>query len=392
MIYVFLFLLLLYGVIRYDVNGNIQNRLYYFYYIVLLLTFVSGLSYRLGADTVVYMAEYDEYKSLYNSYCQNFNFLDEGRQLGWVLLLSIVKTIGGSFSFLKLLCSLWINFVYANFIFKHTKYVFTALLLYYFAFYTNSNFEIMRESISISFFLLAFDDFLQKKWLKYYLYATAAFLFHESAIFLFLLPLFSKLNIAKHFIVYGLIVLFIAFYNFDLNTILANLLYIDVKALDKLEGYLLSENYGTSNNISTIKYLLICISCVLPLFSFYVLFKNNIRKEYAFFAILYAFICALMYKMPIFLRFNNYIIIIILILYVDVFVLISKKIFSAKYIKWAFLFFVLCYCMYKSTYYMSSTMCPDSVKKYSRYYPYSSIFTKKIDEQRELSHRTNLNR
>lgn len=162
MIYVFLFLLLLYGVIRYDVNGNIQNRLYYFYYIVLLLTFVSGLSYRLGADTVVYMAEYDEYKSLYNSYCQNFNFLDEGRQLGWVLLLSIVKTIGGSFSFLKLLCSLWINFVYANFIFKHTKYVFTALLLYYFAFYTNSNFEIMRESISISFFLLAFDDFCKR--------------------------------------------------------------------------------------------------------------------------------------------------------------------------------------------------------------------------------------
>lgn len=64
--------------------------------------------------------------------------------------------------------------------------------------------------------------------------------------------------------------------------ILANLLYVDVKALDKLEGYLLSENYGTSSNISTIKYLLICISCVLPLFSFYVLFKNNIRKEYAF--------------------------------------------------------------------------------------------------------------
>ncbi len=41
---------------------------------------------------------------------------------------------------------------------------------------------------------------------------------------------------------------------------------------------------------------------------------------------------------------------------------------------------------------MSSTMCPDSVKKYSRYYPYSNIFTKKLDEQRELSHRTNLNR
>lgn len=68
-------------------------------------------------------------------------------------------------------------------------------------------------------------------------------MFHESAIFLFLLPLFSNLNIAKHFILYGLIVLFIAFYNFDLNMILANLLYVDVKALDKLEGYLLSENY-----------------------------------------------------------------------------------------------------------------------------------------------------
>lgn len=121
MIYVFLFLLLLYSVIRYDVNGNIQNRLYYFYYIVLLLAFVSGLSYRLGADTVVYMAEYDEYESLFNSHCQNFNFLNEGRQLGWVLFLSMVKTIGGNFSFLKMLCSLWINLVYANFIFKHTK-------------------------------------------------------------------------------------------------------------------------------------------------------------------------------------------------------------------------------------------------------------------------------
>lgn len=392
MIYFSLFLLLLFGVIHYDINEKIQNRLYYFYYIVLLLTFVSGLSYRLGADTVVYMAEYGEYESLFNPHCQNFNFLDEGRQFGWILLLSIVKTIGGSFSFLKLLCSLWINLVYANFLFKHTKYIFTALLLYYFAFYTNSNFEIMRESISISFFLLAFDDFLRKKWLKYYLYVIVSFLFHESAIFLFLLPLFSKLNIAKHFIFYALIVLCIAFYNFDLNAILANLLYIDVSALDKLEGYLLSENYGTSNNISTIKYLLVCISCVLPLFSFYILFKNNVRKEYAFFTILYTFICALMYKMPIFLRFNNYIIIIILILYIDVFVLISKKIIAVKYVKFVFLFLVLCYCLYKSTYYMSSTMCPDSVKKYSRYYPYSNIFTKELDEQRELSHRTNLSR
>lgn len=355
---------------------------------VFCLIFLSAFSYRLGADTVVYMQEYDETQPLFKIRGNIFELYD-GRQPGWILLMTIVKTLGGSFAVVKIICSTWINLVYAYFIRRHTKYIFTLLLLYFFAFYTNSNFEIMRESISIAFFLISIDAFFEKNWKKYYLLFLFAFMFHESAIFMILLPFFSRIDFSKRFVLYASIVVVIAFWNFNLNSLLSGILPYDISALEKLSIYLLSETYGSGEYLFSGTWLLIFISCIIPSFAFYFLFRRQVDNKYALFAIMYILICALMYKMPIFSRFNNYLILIILVLYADFFMMFTKKFFRYCY-KPILIIFLLFYCTYKMNYYMGSSHCPDSVMIYSRYYPYSDIFSKTTDKQREYGHRVNL--
>lgn len=66
MVYLFVFILIFIGIVVYDISNHKRNKVLYFTSIFLIMSFVSGLSYRLGTDMIAYSKEYYLYKSLFD--------------------------------------------------------------------------------------------------------------------------------------------------------------------------------------------------------------------------------------------------------------------------------------------------------------------------------------
>ena len=75
--------------------------------------------------------------------------------------------------------------------------------MYFVCYYLNFNFNSIRQTIAISFFLLGYEHLVNKKWVKYYIYCLCAFMFHASAIICFIFPLFYLIKFKlKWFLVF----------------------------------------------------------------------------------------------------------------------------------------------------------------------------------------------
>ena len=129
-LYLLLLFLIILGFLIYDIDGGSQYKEYAIYTTLALMVFISGFSYRLGGDGLIYLLEYRRYSSLPDvnfSYLCGFN----GRQPGWVLLCTICKTITSDYWLFKLVHAIIVNTAYVIAIKRHTNYVFSGLLVYY---------------------------------------------------------------------------------------------------------------------------------------------------------------------------------------------------------------------------------------------------------------------
>lgn len=176
-------------------NGKKRGKFCYCLMTIWLIA-LSGFAYNVGSDIPGYMKEYDLFlvrkiESIYDII--NFQI---NRQPLWVLLEYVCHSISPNFLLLKLVVSIVCNATISIFIFKHSKYPFIALLFYGFVFYLHINFNALRQSMAIAFFLMGYDSLVGKKWIKYYAFSLCAFLFHSSALICFFLPLihFLKFN------------------------------------------------------------------------------------------------------------------------------------------------------------------------------------------------------
>ena len=155
MIYLFIVIVLLLCISTYDVYGNMRYKYTSFYLIVFLFIFLNIFSCRIGGDMSVYTYRWNNvYRSIFA-----INYLDEidlrsQERPGWILLTSFLKGICDNFIILKIFLSFWVNLIVAHFIKSNTKFIFSALLIYFIVSYFNYNFEILRESIAISFFFI----------------------------------------------------------------------------------------------------------------------------------------------------------------------------------------------------------------------------------------------
>lgn len=89
------------------------------------------------------------------------------------------------------------------------------------------NTELMRAAMSVSIFLLGFEFFKKRQWIKYYVLCLLAFSFHSESIVMFLFPICYplskiKVNIKNLFIL--LVISLSAVYIFNFIPQLANLL------------------------------------------------------------------------------------------------------------------------------------------------------------------------
>lgn len=397
MVYLFALILILIGVARYDYLRFERGKLFYIVLLFLVLVCISGFRYRLGSDSVAYSRFFDRTPTLMEL---RPIYFDQSRfAAGFVLFTSFCKTISGEFAFMQFLLSLILNSVVFRFFYKNTKHFFFAVLLYYFFLYTDLNFEVLREMLSVSVFLLAWPFFREGKWLWYYGMCILASFFHLSAFFLFLLPVIcipgvnNLFKYGKRTFIIGIFVLAIGFainhYFIDFIRLIAF-----SEAVDSRADLYSKSKMGGSNSLNIAGIIMTILRLVLyPCLAMYALNKIKAREiinslsfqKIENLSIASIYISLLSITVFILMRFNNYLLFFPILLISDwVFteIYVSNKRIRLQFVSW-FIFFLPLFVSQFYSLYFYKIGHSGIWHSYMKYYPYESIFTNELDRDRE---------
>lgn len=371
MIYIIVLLYVLALAIRFDreemhrlsKSKRIHQVILYF-----SLSLIAGLSYRLGIDCIRYEMKFDMIDPINQFSTLQLLLSSYDLDPFWTLLNSIVKFFSEEFYVLHLVVALFVNGVIFWFVNKHTKYFFTTIFLYCFIQYWNFNFEILREAVSLSFFLLALDKVIdgKKNYLLYYVLAWPAVFFQTFGFVVLFFPAVKLLNIQKHLtgaIITTIVLTPVIFYSMNLITS-SGILIED--ASSKMEQDYLNES--SSFNIFGI--ILGVVTVVAPsLFMLYRI-KKKVDEDLSSFAFLYPLLIITTYGYNMMYRMGNYMFVpFIICLGQYLHNILKKKDSVGLIIFLVFFVFTIRKNVDEST--------------YRRYLPYSSVLNKETDSRRE---------
>ena len=180
MIYLLVIVLLICLSLRYDINGKTKYRDFWYLMMLVVFILIAGLRWRLMVDTPNYIYNfYHVYPSL-----ENFSFEDYpiGKDPFYVLINSLVISLGGRFYVVQLIEATVVNVLVFKYIKRHSSYLFTCLFFYAIMCYMGYSMETMRASLSVVICLYANDYILDKKWIKGYILLFLALMFHAQTI------------------------------------------------------------------------------------------------------------------------------------------------------------------------------------------------------------------
>ena len=144
----------------------------------------------LGTDYYEYKRWFDVQS--FSNIFSNFKY----ENFAFDILICITKFLDLDFYFFLFICSLIINIGIIFFIKRYSTKFSLSLFIYIILYYT-STFNIMRQWIACSIFLLAFKYIVDKKIIKYVCMIIIASLFHTTAIILLLIYPFLQETIIK---------------------------------------------------------------------------------------------------------------------------------------------------------------------------------------------------
>ena len=309
--YIIIILLLIYGIVRFDFQGNVDKNGSYYKIVYVLMVLMSGLAYRVGSDLV-------EYETSYYLDFKGGQDYDIGSLLnitraqpGWILLSTFVYKTGASFTIFKLIQASFFQFAVFSTIKKYTAYKYTALLLFFVYLFPQVNFNVLRESFAIGFFLLSIPHLLSRNWIKYYIYIFFAFMFHSGAALLFFCPLVFFIDfgsVRKVFIIAAVFfVLSLLAARSDLTNMYMSLVYSTGSAglIEQSEFYLLQDKYALTSVTNIFKSLLFLLLELLPLF--YVA-KMGCEKDKRMIPLVFLYIIVSLISnfVPIMYRYKDY--------------------------------------------------------------------------------------
>jgi hypothetical protein len=376
MVYIILLLFFIFLVFNFEIRKNKASNTFFYWFSCFILIIVSGIRYRVGGDTMNYMITHELIPDFFN-----INFLDLNEniraEIGWVALTSLTKLLGSEFYWVQFVQSIIVNVSIFIFFKRFTSYYYSCVLFFYIIFYFYFNFEILREALSISIFLLfGIKSLLHEKYLQYYSVVILAILFHTSAVWLLLIPLFIKMLNEKYN--YYIICSVIYFLGIVLSPFFSNLLasgiFLNIFA-NKFGDYL---DYNFTITGKIVSYI---IFVIFPLLVYgYIKHDKNPLNKYL---IIYAIMGSLTAFFPIFFRFINYLTPILILGIVHIFILIVKNRKDRMRVEHA-LFFALFILVFTNFKLLKVVDESNQIKWYSRWYPYYTIFDNKMDPDREF--------
>lgn len=367
-------------VYRYDIKKKRILKENAYFILFLLAVLVAGCRYVIGGDTVRYM-RFWEYYPTFSEEPDIFSYVLFDPF--WMLLNVCCKSICDDFIFFQFVHALLLNGILFYGVFKRLIYFkehrFTIVFFYFIYFYLYFNTEILRESLAIAFFLLSLPAFQKKQWIRYYIYAIIAFLFHSSAIILFILPAFRYIPWNKFWVIFIFISVFVVF-NY-LEGVLSVFMMNPVIA-QKMELY------GDASMNFNGKVFQAIIYFVIPMCVIYVNDKKMRRtsSDFTAFYMAYTFVTSVSVgNTAIGGRFVNYMIPLVIAYYVFVIYNIYNSRYFYRIRKSASFLFVMIPCIYFNIKYFKDTSDILSNTNYSyRWFPYTDIFHQNDSEQKKI--------
>lgn len=361
------------------------NSKWNYYFLCILFILVSGLSYRLGCDTIRYQHWFEtDFNTPFdlNLFFNSSNVGGSAQEPLWLISNWIFYNLFGKWWIFKTVIAAFVNITIFSFIKKYTQVPYTAIMLYALLYYFEINFQVLRESVAISLFLIGLKYIISdnKVLWKYYFFIILASLFHRFAFIGVFYPLLINLKYDGRLLLIIIVISIIIPYVAILLNSIVDLGLLNSLLGERVQDLVSSKTYGSnSRNIFGIIEMLILL--VLPSL---LLLKNN--NDSPFLSLALVFVIIMIFRMTsltIIYRINNY-------LFFPFAIALSSSINNSIYrLNYKRQSFAIC----KS--YLMSFICilmfvGSSVKDiitsqdYIMYYPYSSVITKEEVLQREI--------
>lgn len=373
------FLILISLVVYYDVCRYRRGRKLSIYLVSFVLIALAGLRYRVGLDTMQYMRFYGNIPRFSDISVASF-VLSRHEPL-YFLVEVLAKTISPHFFVLQLIQSFFVNVVMISFFNKHTRYLFTSILLYYLILYISFNTEAMRSSMAIAVFVLSYDLFKAKRWIWYYIFSLMATMFHLSALILIVLPLLPKIKLTRVSVLYFLpLVLLAVIIGNNIESIL-NFVAVNDTISGKAESHLSSAYSGqVLSSLGVLSSILMYV--LMPFVVVRRLLKiSGERVEYEYMILLVIAISVVSIRVQIVQRLLDYFIPFLIVGFAEYLGELSYKKSVSSFTRLYAIVFVLSFVSLKiyGQYFGNIS----GIYNYKRYIPYSSIITENKFQERE---------
>lgn len=175
-----------------------------------------------GSDTDLYVIP------IFNGIASNgqnlMEFIDSypGMEWGYLLLTFVIAQLTDQSVFLLLSIHVLIILPLYITAMKWREYLSPVLFMFiYYMIFFQESLSIARQSIALSFSMLAFTFFLEKKYIKYVVLTLCAFLFHQTALVALSFPVFyyivDRFSIRQNYLSFlaGALMIVLFFLNFD---------------------------------------------------------------------------------------------------------------------------------------------------------------------------------
>jgi len=375
--YIFIVFYLTFCAYWYDYRSRQKYRNASYFIAFLLLVAMSSLRYRVGGDALFYADYYPKMPTLEDaSYYIKYQNIYLHMPL-WIYLTAICKSISDNVVLFQIIHSFIFNTFLFVFIKRYTdKYFSVLLLLFMSLLYLYFGIEIQREVLAISIFLYNIKNLEEKRWVKYYFFAIFSFLFHVSAIIIFVLPFFRFIKFNRRLVILLLFISFIIplisnnIFNFFSSFIL----------LDTMKSRADYYSEITFSLLGLLSYYAVRVLLFIPL-ALYLYSKEKRNLKYNWFYSSFLIISILAQFFVMFERFLNYLyplylIIVIEFLYYN-FPTIKSLLLKSIIVVSVFLhiFFIIDYKLF--------TKNSTGQHYYALFFPYNSVFNPQINKERE---------
>ncbi len=382
MLYILIIVYCLICIFQFDVREGKKTNYVHYWFIFAILTLMSCIQYRMGADVITYMTEYDYYD---NDFSLNYLFGFTTRRPLWVFSVILFKYSGCSFVVFKTAIAIFVNFVMAKFFYNRARYKYFVLLMYFLVLYFHFNYNILRNSIAICFFLMSYGYLEKNRYIPYILLNIIGLGFHEAIVLPAILSLALKfVNHEKNtrFIIklLALVGITIPLLPSGVRDVLQLItVYYDVGVVgERAVGYLNKDSYSDFS-LTIFGYLEWIIKLVIYIYIYLQYAKNKQNSNYIAPLSLYLLLTIFNNALPILYRIAEFYLPFFLVCIT--FAVQNEKVLRINLRKTMFLLLMV---FYLHTFFL---FLGGKKKELYQYYPYTSIIDKKTVPERENLYR-----